>query len=220
MTCPPPVRSLDARYYTDPADLRGGESRAAGPDMAICLPCLGSCKIPATTSPSSLRGESLFSIKVPGRRDPDLLQRLPAPGASTCVGRRVYPRHRLPLPRLDLRADGRPACGAELEIPCPGFDANRKICLTEVRTEVFPGLRFRQPRSGCRAPMEALVSEGTRAELAAFIPHWADLQPLEWVEIHGKLQLEGLGRELLRMLSLQRSITRPFRDRCHPARDL
>lgn len=62
----------------------------------------------------------------------------------------------------------------------PGFDAS-KICLTEVRTEVFLGFVFVNLDPDAE-PMDAWFPNA-RAELEEFVPNWADLKPLEWVEI-------------------------------------
>ncbi len=63
----------------------------------------------------------------------------------------------------------------------PGFDRT-DICLTEVRTELFLGFVFvnLDPQA---EPMETWYP-GARAELESFVPHHADLEPVEWVEIH------------------------------------
>ncbi|MEM1314602.1 MAG: SRPBCC family protein, partial [Pseudomonadota bacterium] len=62
----------------------------------------------------------------------------------------------------------------------PGF-ARSRICLPEVRTEVFLGFIFVNLDPDAK-PMDDWFP-GARAELESFVPHWAELKPLEWVEI-------------------------------------
>ncbi len=59
--------------------------------------------------------------------------------------------------------------------------SSSRICLTEVRTEVFLGFIFVNLDPDAK-PMDDWFP-GARAELESFVPHWADLKPLEWVEI-------------------------------------
>ncbi len=97
----PLVRSLEARYYTDPAifevEMNGLLARTwqfAGHASQI--------EGPGDYFAFEIAGESLFCIR---GRDGDIrvfLQCLPAPGASTGVRDRQHPRRRLPLSRVDL----------------------------------------------------------------------------------------------------------------------
>ena len=61
-----------------------------------------------------------------------------------------------------------------------GFDKSA-VCLSEVRAEEFLGFLFvnLDPEA---APMDKWFP-GARAELAEWVPNWAELKPLEWVEI-------------------------------------
>lgn len=61
-----------------------------------------------------------------------------------------------------------------------GFDKS-KICLTEVRTEEFLGFVFINLDMNAK-PMDEWFPN-VRKELTAFVPHFADLKPLEWVDI-------------------------------------
>ena len=61
-----------------------------------------------------------------------------------------------------------------------GFDKS-KICLTEVRTEEFLGFIFVNLDAQAK-PMDEWFPNA-RAELESFVPQWADLKPLEWVAI-------------------------------------
>jgi hypothetical protein len=205
-------RSLDARYYTDPATLSGRRRvcwRAPGNSPAM----------PASWKTRRLfglrhRGESLFCIAA-RRRNPHLLQRLPAPRPSAGQGEGNTKLRGLPLPRLDLRADRRLALRTQHK-SVPGFDRNQ-ICLTEVRIEDFLRLRFRQPRSRTPSPMDDWFPN-VREELRPS----CRIRPAEAAGMGGdprKLQLEGLGRELFRVLSLPAQPP-DLRHRRDQARDL
>ena len=61
-----------------------------------------------------------------------------------------------------------------------GFDKS-KICLTEVRTEEFLGFIFVNLDPDAK-PMDDWFPNA-RAELESFVPQWAELKPLEWVDI-------------------------------------
>ena len=61
-----------------------------------------------------------------------------------------------------------------------GFDKS-KICLTEVRTEEFLGFIFVNLDTDAK-PMDEWFPNA-RAELESFVPQWAELKPLEWIDI-------------------------------------
>lgn len=61
-----------------------------------------------------------------------------------------------------------------------GFDKS-KICLTEVRTEQFLGFIFVNLDADAK-PMQDWFPNA-RSELEEWVPNWADLKPLEWVEV-------------------------------------
>ena len=58
------------------------------------------------------------------------------------------------------------------------------ICLTEVCTEIFLGFIFVNLNPNAK-PMDSWFPN-TRMEIEEFVPHWADLVPLEWVDIPEK----------------------------------
>jgi len=62
----------------------------------------------------------------------------------------------------------------------PGFDCS-KICLNEIRSEQFHGFIFANLDPNAK-PMDELYP-GAREELLAFVPHFADLKPLEWIDV-------------------------------------
>lgn len=173
-----PIRSLEARYYTDPAVFEQEKSGVLARTWQFAghasqLEAVGDYFT------FEIADESLFCIKgrdgqirtfynVCQHRAHQLVQ---GAGRTRVV---VCPYHAW---TYELTGALRAAPNAK---SVPGFDAS-KICLTEIRTEVFLGFIFvnLDPEA---APMEDWFP-GARAELEAFIPHWATLKPLEWVEI-------------------------------------
>ncbi|WP_424976664.1 aromatic ring-hydroxylating oxygenase subunit alpha [Dinoroseobacter sp. S124A] len=175
---PGPTRSLEARYYTDPAVFEQEKTGVLARTWQFAghasqLEAVGDYFT------FEMADESLFCIKgrdgqirtfynVCQHRAHQLVQ---GAGRTRVV---VCPYHAW---TYELTGALRAAPNAK---SVPGFDAS-KICLTEIRTEVFLGFIFvnLDPEA---APMEDWFP-GARAELEAFIPHWATLKPLEWVEI-------------------------------------
>lgn len=176
-----PTRSLAARYYTDPAiyadEMQGLFARTwqfAG--HASQLEATGDYFA------FDLAGESLFCIKgrdgqirtfynVCQHRAHQLVQ---GSGTTRVV---VCPYH-----AWTYELTGQLRAGPNIT-SVPGLDP-ASICLTEVRTELFLGFIFVNLDPNA-APMDDWFP-GTRDQLAAFIPHWDTLKPLEWVEIPEK----------------------------------
>tara|TARA_R110002072_G_scaffold94336_7_gene208516 strand:- start:687 stop:1811 length:1125 start_codon:yes stop_codon:yes gene_type:complete len=173
-----PVRSLEARYYTDPAifaqerdgllartwQFAGHESQARGPGDYFSF---------------ELAGESLFCIR---GRDGILRtfynvcqhrahQLVSGSGTTRLV---VCPYH-----AWTYETTGQLRTGPNIK-SVPGFDSSR-ICLTSVRTESFHGFIFVNLDADA-APMDEWYP-GVHAELGEYVPGIAALEPLEWVEI-------------------------------------
>ena len=173
-----PLRSLAARYYTDPQVF---EIEQAG---LLALTWQFGCHLSDLTEPGAyttfdIAGESLFAIR--GRDDEIRVfynvcqhrahQLVSGRGRTRVV---VCPYHAWTYELTgELRAG--PNLGA-----VEGFDKT-SVCLTEVPCEEFLGFLFvnLDPEA---APMDDWFP-AARAELQEWLPHWADLQPLEWVEI-------------------------------------
>ncbi|MCT4656164.1 MAG: aromatic ring-hydroxylating dioxygenase subunit alpha [Cohaesibacter sp.] len=176
-----PVRSLEARYYTDPKVFeieRNGllartwqfaghasQLEKAGDYFAF-----------------EVAGESLFCIKdktgeirtfynVCQHRAHRLVE---GDGSARVV---VCPYH-----AWTYELTGELRAGPNLK-SVPGFD-RKKICLTSVRTEIFLGFIFVNLDDNAK-PMDDWFPEA-RAEIEEFVPHWADLKPLEWVDVDEK----------------------------------
>ena len=173
-----PVTALAARYYTDPqvfeAEKAGLLARTwqfachasdlVGPGAYVCF---------------EIAGESLFAIR---GQDGDIRafynvcqhrahELLSGSGTARVI---VCPYHAWTYELTgQLRAG--PNLGA-----VEGVDKSR-LCLTEVRVEEFLGFVFVNLDANAE-PMEAWYPR-VRAELSDWVLDWADLKPLQWVEI-------------------------------------
>jgi phenylpropionate dioxygenase-like ring-hydroxylating dioxygenase large terminal subunit len=173
-----PTRSLDAKFYTDPQVFEVEKTGLLARTWQFA--CHASqLENPGDYVAFDLGDESLFAIK---GRDGQIrsfynvcqhrAHQLVSGAGSTRVI--VCPYHAW---TYELTGGLRAAPNAK---SVPGFDAS-KICLTEVRTEVFLGFVFVNLDPQAK-PMEEWFPNA-RAELEAFVPNWAELKPLEWVEI-------------------------------------
>ncbi len=163
-----PVRSLEARYYTDP---RVFEIEKTG---VLSRTWQFACHASELENPGDyvafdLADESLFSIR---GRDGVIrtfynvcqhrAHQLVSGAGSTRVV--VCPYHAW---TYELTGRLRAAPNSK---SVPGFDASR-ICLTEVRTEVFLGFVF--VNLDPDAPAMDEWFPGVRDELEGFVPLWA-----------------------------------------------
>lgn len=173
-----PVRSLAARYYTDPAVFTAEKAGLLAQTWQFAGHA-SQLEKPGDYFAFELAGESLFCLK---GRDGIIrtfynvcqhrAHQLVSGAGSTRVI--VCPYHAW---SYELTGQLRTAPNAK---SVPGFDKS-KICLTEVRTELFLGFIFVNLDSNA-LPMDGWFP-GARAGIEAFVPHWAELKPLEWVEI-------------------------------------
>ena len=173
-----PVRSLDARYYTDPSVFAAEKAGVLARTWQFA--CHASqLRDPGDYYAFDLGDENLFCImgrdgairtfyNVCQHRAHQLVQ---GEGSTRVV---VCPYH-----AWTYELTGRLRAAPNTK-SVSGFDKS-KVCLTEVRTEIFLGFVFVNLDPNA-APMDEWFP-GVRAELEAFVPHWAELKPLEWVEI-------------------------------------
>ena len=178
MTDQTPIRSLAARYYTDPkvfeVEQKGLLARTwqfAGHASQL--------NNPGDYFAFDLAGESLFCIM---GRDGVIRtfynvcqhrahQLVTGSGTTRVV---VCPYH-----AWTYELTGGLRAGPNINA-VPGFDKSG-ICLTSVRTEVFLGFIFVNLDPDA-APMDDWFPNA-RSELEEWVPHFADLAPIEWVEI-------------------------------------
>ena len=175
---PAPARSLDARYYTDPAVFRkereGLLSRTwqfAGHESLV--------RNPGDYFAVDIAGESLFCIRghdgtlrafynVCQHRAHQLVQ---GTGTTRVI---VCPYHAWAYELTGAFRSGPNVASV------PGFDG-AAIRLTPVRSETFHGFVFVNLDEGA-APMDDWYP-GVREELATYVPGIDALEPLEWAEI-------------------------------------
>ncbi|WP_270727546.1 aromatic ring-hydroxylating oxygenase subunit alpha [Shimia sp. Alg240-R146] len=173
-----PVRSLAARYYTDPAVF---EVERAG---LLARTWQFACHASEIASPGDytcfeIAGDSLFAIR---GRDGDIrvfynvcqhrAHELVQGSGSTRVV--VCPYH-----AWTYELTGELRAGPNIKV-VDGFDRSA-VCLTSVRVEELLGFVFVNLDPDAD-PMETWFP-GARAELEDWVPNWADLRPLDWVEI-------------------------------------
>ena len=178
MTVQLPLKSLDARYYTDPAVFEAEQKGLLVRSWQFA--CHGSAlENPGDYHAFELAGESLFCIK---DRDGEIhtyynvcqhrAHELVTGSGNTRL--LVCPYH-----AWTYELTGQLRSGPNVT-RVPGFDRS-KICLSEVRTELFLGFIFvnLDPEAD---PMEDWFPNA-RTELESFVPNFTALKPLEWVQI-------------------------------------
>lgn len=172
-----PLRSLDARYYTDPAifdkEMEGLLSRTW---QFACH----SNQIPNVGDyiAFQIAGQNLFAIR--GRDEVvrtfyNVCQHRAHEMVTGSGNTRVVV---CPYHQWTYELTGGLRAGPNIK-SVPGFDRS-KICLNEVRTEDFNGFIFVNLDKDA-APMDEWYP-GVREELAEYVPQIRDLAPLEWVE--------------------------------------
>ena len=176
-----PTLSLEARYYTDPNVFEIEQQGVLARTWQFAGHA-SQCGNTGDYFAFEMAGESLFCIK---GRDGEIRtfynvcqhrahQLVQGEGTTRVV---VCPYH-----AWTYELTGQLRAGPNINV-VEGFDKS-KICLTEVRTEVFLGFIFVNLDPDAE-PMEDWFP-GAQAELKAFVPHWADLKPIEWVEVPEK----------------------------------
>lgn len=175
---PAPIRSLEARYYTDPQIFEAEKSGVLAQTWQFAGHA-SQLDRPGAYFAFELAGESLFCIK---GRDGEIRtfynvcqhrahQLVDGSGRTSVV---VCPYH-----AWTYELTGELRAGPNLQ-SVSGFDKST-VCLTGVRTEVFCGFIFVNLNPEAQ-PMDDWFP-GVRQELETFVPNWAELRPMEWVEI-------------------------------------
>lgn len=175
------LKSLDARYYTDPAVF---DAECAGLLARTWqFACHGSdIAESGQYTCFDIAGQSLFAVRgkdgevrafynVCQHRAHELVS---GSGRARVL---VCPYH-----AWSYELTGQLRAGPNLQA-LEGFD-RRSICLTAVRVEEFLGFVFVNLDPDAK-PMDEWFPRA-RTELEEWVPNWADLKPLEWVEIPEK----------------------------------
>ncbi len=174
----PVIHSLDARYYTDPAIFKAEQAGLLSRTWQFA----GHASQVESTGDYfafEMAGESLFCIK---DREGTVRtyynvcqhrahQMVTGSGNTRVV---VCPYH-----AWTYELTGQLRAGPNINA-VEGFDKS-KICLTEVRTEIFLGFIFVNLDTDAK-PMDDWFPNA-RTELEEWLPHYEQLKPLEWVEI-------------------------------------
>ncbi|MCV6584042.1 MAG: aromatic ring-hydroxylating dioxygenase subunit alpha [Marinibacterium sp.] len=174
----PLTRSLDARYYTDPAVFTAERTGLLSRTWQFA----GHASQLQNTGDYftfDMAGQSLFCIR---GRDGEIRtfynvcqhrahELLSGSGSTRVV---VCPYH-----AWTYELTGALRAGPNIR-NVEGFDRST-VCLTQVRTELFLGFVFVNLDPDA-APMDSWFP-GVRAELERWVHNWQRLQPLEWVEI-------------------------------------
>ncbi len=173
-----PIRSLDAKYYTDPALFEREKENGLARTWQFA------CHVSAVASVGdyytfSIAGESLFCIRtndneikafynVCQHRAHQLVQGNGNTGLIVC-----------PYHAWSYELTGQLRTGPNLRA-VEGFDKST-VCLTAVQLENFNGFLFANLDPNAK-PMEEWFPRA-RKELRQFVPQIDQLKPLEWVEI-------------------------------------
>ena len=173
-----PIRSLAARYYTDP-NIYAREMAGLFARTWQFAAHVSTVPNPGDYVAFEIAGEALFAIRgrdgvvrafynVCQHRAHQLVE---GTGTTRVV---VCPYH-----AWTYELTGELRAGPNIKT-VPGFD-RETVCLTQVPCEDFNGFLFvnLDPKA---APMDSWFP-GVRDELAEYVPGVADLAPLEWVRI-------------------------------------
>ena len=173
-----PVRALDARYYTDP---RIFEAESVGLFARTWQFACHSADVadPGDYVEFEIAGESLFAVAGRDGRVRAFYNVCQHRGHQLVRGRGSAQLLVCPYHAWTYELSGELRSGPNTAA-VPGFDRS-EICLSEVRTEVFLGFVF--VNLDASAPPMDTWFPGVRAELAAFVPDWDRLKPLEWIEV-------------------------------------
>ena len=173
-----PTRSLDGRYYTDPAVFAAENAGLFARTWQMACH-LSEIEKPGDYYAFELAGERLMAVR--GRDNvvrvfynvcQHRAHQLVEGSGNTRV--LVCPYH-----AWTYELTGGLRAGPNIK-SVPGLDPS-SICLTEVRCESFLGFLFINLDPDAK-PMEDWFP-GARAELEEWVPHFERLKPLEWVEI-------------------------------------
>jgi len=173
-----PITSLEARYYTDPKifeiERRGllastwqfacHSSEIERPGSYVCF---------------EIAGESLFAVRGSDNQIRVFYNVCQHRAHQLLSGGGRAPTITCPYHAWSYDLTGHLRAAPNLGV-VEGVD-KADICLTEVRVEEFLGFVFVNLDSSAM-PMDAWFPD-VRSQLEEWVPNWADLKPLEWVEV-------------------------------------
>lgn len=172
---------IDARYYTDPAIFELEQDKIFAKTWQYACPVSELPKI-GSYKTFEIAGENLFAIRgkdgqirsfynVCQHRAHRIVQGVGRTRSLVC-----------PYHAWSYELDGGLRSAPNHEA-VEGFDLN-KICLTEIRTELFCGLVFVNLDPNAKDMAE--VFPGVEDEIRAFVPQVDDLAPMRWVGVPEK----------------------------------
>jgi len=173
-----PIRSLDARYYTDPSIFKAEQHGLLARTWQYAGHA-SQVSSPGDYFTFSIAGENLFCVRT---KDGDIKayynvcqhrahQLVKGSGNLTLL---VCPYH-----AWTYEFTGELRSGPNIK-SVPGFDIS-SICLTDIRIENFCGFLFAN-LDPLAKPMDDWFPN-VRAELRQYVPHIEQLKPIEWLEI-------------------------------------
>ncbi len=176
-----PIMSLDSRYYTDPKIF---EIECHGLLAKTWQFACHSAEIAASGAYKvfEIAGESLFAVRGRDNNVRVFYNVCQHRGHQLLAGQGRAPTIVCPYHAWSYNLDGQLRGGPNIDV-VDGFDIS-SVCLTEVKSENFLGFIFVNLDREA-APMDDWFPN-SRAELAEWVPNWAELQPLEWVEVPEK----------------------------------
>ena len=176
-----PIHSLDARYYTDPQMFAREQAGlfARTWQFACHLSAL-----PAAGCYTSfeIAGEELFAVRGRDSQVRVFYNVCQHRAHQLVSGTGRAPTITCPYHAWSYDFEGSLRAAPNLDVVA-GVEAS-EICLTEVRCEAFLGFLFVNLDPDAQ-PMDSWFPN-VRAELEDWVPNWAELKPLEWVEIPEK----------------------------------
>ena len=172
------THSLDAKYYTDPEIFRIEQDGVLARTWQFAVHS-SQLENAGDYIAFEMAGENLFCIK---GRDGIIRtfynvcqhrahQLVSGTGSTRVI---VCPYH-----AWTYELTGGLRAGPNINV-VEGFDKS-KICLTEVRTEIFLGFVFVNLDNDAKQMDDWFPN--VRAELTQWVPHFETLKPLEWVEV-------------------------------------
>ena len=175
---PAPVRSLEGRWYTDPA-VFARECRGLLARTWQFAAHANEIPAPGDYVTFEIAGERLFCIRTKAGEAKAFYNVCQHRGHQLLEGRGRARRIVCPYHAWSYAPSGELRGGPNLK-SVPGFDAST-VRLAEVRLEDFHGFLFVNLDADA-APMDEWFPR-VREELGEFVPRIGDLAPLEWVEI-------------------------------------
>jgi len=176
-----PVLSLEARFYTDPQIFEIERKGLLAETWQFA------CHAAAIPSPGSytcfeIAGESLFALRDRDQHIRVFYNVCQHRAHQLVTGSGRAPSIVCPYHAWSYNFDGSLRAAPNLA-KVAGIDTS-SICLSEVRAEEFLGFVFVN-LDPAAAPMDAWFPQ-VRQELEEWVPNWASLKPLEWVEVPEK----------------------------------